>query len=186
MMRDTYTALSVPVTAALVLQPFRVQHISTPAATMPPHVSIFGPFMKMEMIDRAVLQALQETIDSFPQFSFSLHKTGRFSDIHVLYLEPDPAAPFLALHRAIRARFPELVPNFLDPVMHLTVARVNDGELDQIEAEFYREYGNNLPVKATASEVGLYEKCDGAWHQRASLALAASSAIQSDTFISPV
>jgi len=171
-MRDTYTALCLPVPEALFLQPFRVQHISTPATTMPPHLSIFGPFMAMETIDDHVFQTLKETIGSFSQFRFRLRATGRFPDIHVLYLEPEPTAPFLALNRAIRARFPELVPDFPEPIMHLTLARVNDGELDQVEAEFYREYGTRLPIEALAIEIGLYEKRDKVWHQRALLALA--------------
>jgi hypothetical protein len=171
MMREAYTALSVPVLEAMFLQPFRVQHISTPATTMPPHISVFGPFMAMESIDQNVLQALKEITDSFPWFRFTLRKTGRFPSIQVLYLEPEPAAPFQTLHRAISARFPELVPDFPDPIMHLTLARVSDGELDHVEAEFYREHGSRLPIEAMATEVGLYEKRDNVWRQRASLTL---------------
>ncbi len=44
--------------------------------------------------------------------------------------------------------------------------------IDQVEAEFYREYGGRLPIEAMATEVGLYEKRDNVWRQRASLALA--------------
>ena len=171
-MRETYTALSIPVQEAMFLQPFRMQHISTPATTMPPHISLFGPFMAMDAIDHRVLEALKEIADSWPRFHFVLRQTGRFPDIQVLYLEPEPAAPFQALNRALRAKFPAITPDFLDPVMHLTLARVSEGELDQVEAEFYDQYGNQLPIEATATEVGLHEKRDNAWHPRASFALA--------------
>jgi 2'-5' RNA ligase len=156
----------------MFLQPFRVQHVSTPATTMPPHISLLAPFKAIETIDRNVLEALKDITDSWLRFRFVLRKTGCFPDIQVLYLEPEPATSFQALNRAIRAKFPEVMPNFLDPVMHLTLARVDNGELEQVEAEFYREYGSRLPIEATAAEVGLYEKRDNAWHQRASLALA--------------
>jgi hypothetical protein len=170
-MREAYTALSVPVLEAMFLQSFRVRHISTPATTMPPHISVFGPFKAMESIDHNVLEALKEVTDSFPRFRFILHQTGRFPDIQVLYLEPEPVAPFRALNRAIGARFPELAPDFPDPIMHLTLARVSNGELDHVEAEFHREHGHQLPVVALATQVGLYEKRDNVWHQRASLTL---------------
>jgi 2'-5' RNA ligase len=172
MMPETYTALCVPVPEAIFLQPFRVRHVSKPATTMPPHVSLLAPFKAVETIDHAVLDALKEITNSWSRFRFVLHKTGCFPDIQVLYLEPEPATSFQALYRAIRAKFPEVVPNFLEPVMHLTLARVDNGALDQVEAEFYREYGSRLPIEATATEVGLYEKRDNVWHHRASLALA--------------
>ncbi len=172
MMRDAYTALSVPVQEAMFLQPFRVEHLSTPATTMPPHISLLGPFKAIETIDRHVLEALNEITGSWSRFRFMLRKTGRFPDIQVLYLEPEPATSFQALNRVIRAKFPEVVPDFPDQVMHLTLARADDGELDQVEAEFYREYGSRLPIEAMATEVGLYEKRDNVWRQRASLALA--------------
>lgn len=171
-MQETYTAISIPVLDAMFLQPFRVSHIMTPAITMPPHVSLFGPFKDMETITQDDIQSLKDVFESFPRFHFTMRQTGRFSPIHVLYLDPEPATPFLALRRAIQAKFPELVPNFSDPVIHLTLARVNNGELDQVEAMFHREFGDRLPIEATVTEVGVYEKRDNAWHPRLSFALA--------------
>lgn len=101
-----------------------------------------------------------------------MRKTGCFPHIQVLYLEPEPAAPFKALHRTIRKKFPEVPPDFPDPVMHLTIARVKDGELETVEAEFYSEFETQLPIEATASEVGVYEKRNKVWRQQISLALA--------------
>lgn len=57
-MRETYTAISIPVPDAMFLQSFRLKHISTPATTMPPHISLFGPFMEMELINEKVIQSL--------------------------------------------------------------------------------------------------------------------------------
>jgi len=82
MMREAYTALCVPVLEAMFLQPFRMQHISTPAASMPPHISLLGPFKAIEAIDHNVLQSLKEITDSCSRFRFILRKTGRFPDIN--------------------------------------------------------------------------------------------------------
>jgi 2'-5' RNA ligase len=155
----------------MFLQPFRLRHISTPATTMPPHISLFGPFKDMVSIDQSVIHALKEITDSFPRFHFILRKTGCFPNIQVLYLEPEPVAPFQALHRAICTKFPEVVPDFSDPVMHLTLARVNNGELGKAEAEFHKEFGERLPIEAIATEVGIYEKRNNVWRQQVSWAL---------------
>ena len=171
-MRETYTAISIPVFDAMFLQSFRLKHISTPATKMPPHISLVGPFKDMESIDQKDIQSLQEITDSFPCFHFTLQKTGCFPHIQVLYLEPEPVEPFMALNRAFCTKFPEVIPGFADPVMHLTLARVNDGELDKVEDEFYKEFGKQLPIEATATEVGVYEKRNKVWRQQISLALA--------------
>jgi hypothetical protein len=171
-MKETYTAISIPVLDAMFLQSFRLQHISTPATTMPPHISLFGPFKDMEAIDENVVKSLKKITDSFSRFRFTLHKTGCFPDIHVLYLEPEPVAPFKELHRAICTKFPEVVPDFPDPVMHLTLARANNGELEKVKAEFYKKLGKRLPIEATATEIGIYEKRNNVWRQQISLALA--------------
>lgn len=159
----------------MFLQPFRLQHISTPATTMPPHISLFGPFKDMESISENDVQSLKEITESFARFHFILDKTGCFPDIQVLYLEPEPVAPFKAIHHAICTKFPEVIPDFSDPVMHLTLARTNNGELERVKAEFYKEFGKRLPIEATATEIGIYEKRNNVWQQKISLALASKT-----------
>jgi hypothetical protein len=66
-------------------------------------------------------------------------------------------------------KYPEIKPFIADPILHMTLARVKD--LDSIEKEFYLEYGNHLPIQATAREVCLYEIRDNIWHKRNSFRL---------------
>ena len=35
--------------------------------------------------------------------------------------------------------------------IHRTLVRVSDGELEHVEAEFYREHGSQLPIEAMAT-----------------------------------
>ena len=104
-------------------------------------------------------------------------RVARF-DPDVLYLEPDPAAPFLDLTRVVMERFPAVRPyggqiSLDDLVPHLTVADCqapglceDDGVLDRVE----REIAEALPLDATASQVWLMSG-DGSWKVDARFAL---------------
>lgn len=170
-MIGSITAISIPVPEAMFLQSFRRRHLSASAASMPPHISLFGPFKDMESVDENDLHILKGITASFPRFPFILQKTGNFPDIHVLYLQPEPVTPFMALHRALCAGFPEVPPGFPDPVIHLTLAGSQRGELEKVEQEFQAAFGKRLPIEATAKEICIYEKRDDIWTQRISLPL---------------
>jgi hypothetical protein len=58
--------------------------------------------------------------------------------------------------------------------MHLTLALAHPEELDNLDEEFHREYGNRLPLEATATEVCLFERRDNAWVAHTSFALSGS------------
>ena len=154
----------MPVEEAYFLQPFREQHISTPAAKKPPHITIYSPFIEMALVDKQVIQELTEIFTSFHQFEFTLKGTGRFSDIGVLYLSVGPAEPFKTLSQVIQKKYPELQPFITDPILHVTLARVKD--VDEAEKEFYKEYGDRLPIHAIGKEVCLYEKLEDTWYKR--------------------
>ena len=163
-MREKFTALSILVEEAFFLQPFREQHIFTPAAKKPPHVTVYSPFKAMEDISEFIVQELAELFSSFKSFPFVLKNIGRFPDIGVLYLSVEPAEPFQELSHAIQEKYPKLEPFISEPILHVTLARVKD--MDSVEKEFYLKYGNQLPVQAIAKEICLYEKHDNVWHKR--------------------
>ena len=168
-MREKFTALSIPVPEAFFLQPFRERHIATPAAKKPPHVTVLSPFKAMEDVSEQVLRELTNLFNSRHQFNFTLKSTGCFTDIGVLYLLVEPANSFQELSQAIRQKYTEIEPFISDPILHVTLARTKD--MDSTEKEFYLEYGNQLPIQATAREVCLYEKCDNVWRKRNSFSL---------------
>jgi len=163
-MRDNFTALSMPVEEAFFVQPFREQHIFTPAVKKPPHITIYSPFIEMALVTEQAIQELTELIASFKKFEFIMKSTGRFSEIGVLYLSVEPTEPFRILNQAIQRKYPELQPFISDPILHVTLARVKN--IDEVEIEFYKEYGDQLPIRATGKEICLYEKLDYVWHKR--------------------
>ncbi len=165
-MKDKFTALSMPIDEVLFVQPFREQHIFTPAAKKPPHITIYSPFLEMEFVNKQVIQELTEVFSSFCQFEFTMKGTGRFSDIGVLYLSVEPFKPFKTLSQTIQKKYPELKPYISDPILHVTLARVRN--IDDAEKEFYKEYGDRLPIHAIGKEVCLYEKLENTWYKRES------------------
>jgi hypothetical protein len=77
--------------------------------------------------------------------------------------------------RAVSAWYPE-TPSYggkwPDIVPHLSVASVADqGELDRIADEFAQAARNALPIKATARNISLLEKCKGRWQVRTTFEL---------------
>jgi len=168
-MKEKFTALSVPVEEVFFLQPFREQHIFTPAVKKPPHITIYSPFKEMPFVNEQVLQELKDLFASFDQFTYTIKRTGRFSDIGVLYLSVEPPESFHALSHAIQKKYPEIEPFISDPILHITLARVKD--VDSVEKEFHQEYGDKLPIQAIGKEVCLYEKLDNVWYKRESFSL---------------
>ena len=168
------TALVIPVHEAMpFIQAFRSKHIPTPAAAMPPHVTLRGPFVPCEAIDGRLHDALVRSFASRTQFQFTLQTTGRFEQTGVLYLRPEPERAFQASRCGVEKQFPDAPPDFSPSrKMHVTVARCHSEEMDKVERAFCRERGGSLPIRAVAREVCLYEKRDGAWHKRGSFGLA--------------
>lgn len=170
-MLQEYTAISIPVPNASFIQTFRTQHISSPAVTKPPHITIHSPFKSVEDINQSILDELKDLINSYSKFEFVLQKIGRFPDIGVLYLIPEPVIPFRTLSQAIKEKFLDPPPYFEDPVMHPTIAREESKILDTIEEEFNQKYQDQLPFQTMASEVNLYQKRDGVWRIHSTFAL---------------
>jgi 2'-5' RNA ligase len=118
------SAVIVPVPEAEALVgDLRARHDPAAAAGMPAHVTLLYPFLRPGRIDAEVGSALAEAVAGAAAFRFELARVDRFPN--VLYLAPEPAAPFVALTRALVARWPGCQPyggRFGAPVPHLTVA----------------------------------------------------------------
>ena len=89
----------------------------------------------------------------------------------VLYLEPRPAAPFVALTRAVHERWPARPPYggaFAEIIPHLTA--VDGPEPGGVVAALERA----LPAPARAEVLQLLVEDDGAWHPMATLPMGAA------------
>jgi len=147
---------------AAFLQPFRAQYLHRPGVTMPPHITL-APFLPLPAITADVHRELAAMCASLPSFAFKLTHTARFEQIGVLYLAPHPTELFMALYKAIRARFPEPPDKHPSVVFHLTLAGHHQSDLDRIAAAFDAAYHTHLPIHAVARELRLYARHDERW-----------------------
>jgi 2'-5' RNA ligase len=123
---------------------------------IPAHVTLLFPFGDRD-------DGLTELFAQFAPFEFALTEVRRWPE--VLWLAPEPAAPFIELTRALGERYPEHPPYegaHAEVIPHLTVGfrrEVPDG----IEAELRR----GLPIAARATHVvQLEEFAPGRWSER--------------------
>jgi hypothetical protein len=138
---------------------------------MPPHITLATPFRPLCEYARDAFHTLTTVCGSFPSFAFTLGQLARFADTGFLYLAPEPIEPFAALSQALSGEHSEPLDNHPNVVFHLTLAGKYPSELDRLEAEFHQTYGKQLPIRASSTEVSLYEKRGGRWFKEASFGL---------------
>jgi 2'-5' RNA ligase len=166
---ETALIVKLPEAEPLV-DAWRDRYDSSAAAGVPAHVTVLYPFLHESRLDADVVNTLVELIGAHDPFEVRFTHCGRFPD--VLYLAPDPDAPFRALTEAVAARWPEAPPHggqFEDVVPHLTVAHGQDpATYDAIEAAL----SGTAPLSACVTAVHLFVR-DGAehWHERRAFAL---------------
>jgi 2'-5' RNA ligase len=73
------------------------------ALGVPAHVTIMFPFVPPAEIDDGVLAALRGLFAAAPAFDVEFARIGWFED--AVWWAPEPAEPFVALTRAVSARF---------------------------------------------------------------------------------
>ena len=157
------SALLVPVPEAepLVAE-LRLAHDPAAAAGIPAHVTLLHPFAEPSSIGDQALEDLRTLFAASTPFRFQLLETRWFGE-EVLYLAPEPAAPFVWMTERLVSRFPACTPYggaFDEIVPHLTVAMRGSGEM-------VAELRPGLPVDAVAAEILLMvEGADDRWSVR--------------------
>ena len=130
---------------------------------IPAHITLLYPFLAGRSIDDGTEAALASLLLEIPAFDFALPEIGRFPG--VVYLAPEPAERFVALTKALVARWPEQQPyggDYPEIIPHLTVAYgapIPDGLAER------------LPLTARAEEVWLMSRTTGRWVCRRSFPL---------------
>jgi 2'-5' RNA ligase len=134
------------------------------------HVTVLFPFATPDAVDDALLARIESVVAGRRPHGVTFAAAAEFPD-HVLYLAPEPAAPFRALTHALAAEFPEYPPyegQFPDVIPHLTVAHDPAAPHARIRAELAR----GLPVSTVAERVELWvEGEDDRWRSRAEFAM---------------
>ncbi len=103
-MEHNLSAVVVPVPAAEPrVGALRAALDPSAALGVPAHVTIMFPFVPPADLDDGVLAALREVFAAAPAFEVEFSTVRWFSD--VVWWAPEPAGPFVALTRAVSARF---------------------------------------------------------------------------------
>ena len=149
------SGLVIPVAAATAaVAPWRERLDPAAVHGVPAHVTVLFPFVPPARIGPAIAQRLAQLFASSRPFDFTLTRIGWFGDA-VVYLAPEPAAPFVALTERVVAAFPEHPPYegaFAEITPHLTVGdRGAPAELRAAAAAV----APALPIAARATEVWL-------------------------------
>jgi 2'-5' RNA ligase len=124
-------------------------------AGLPAHVTLLYPFLTPRLVGREVELTLGSLLKEVPPFDFVLSEVGRFPGI--VYLAPQPAAPFIALTEALVERWPNHRPYrgaYEEIVPHLTVAYGETAPTGLAE---------HLPFSARAEEVWLMARAARRW-----------------------
>lgn len=133
------------------------------------HVTILYPFLDASAVDAKVERELEELFGSYPAFAYSLREFGRFPG--VLFLVPDPSAPFVELTNAVHRRWPDHPPYggaFDEVKPHVTIA------LGRAPQSLRSAARAALPIAGTAREVWLLvEQANGGWLTRRTFSLGA-------------
>jgi len=136
------------------------------------HVTVLYPFVPAAEVDAALTARLDALFGAVAAFDFVLSRTGWFGD-DVLWLAPEPDAPFRELTGRAVGAFPGQVPyggRFDEVVPHLTIG--HDASPERLRAAAATTEPR-LPVSARARAVTLLsEGADGRWAPVATFALA--------------
>ena len=135
---------------------------------MPAHITINYPFLPGLTPDQNLYQKLAELFTESDSFTFYFKRFGRFPG--VIYLAPEPEAPFQELIEKVANRFPKSPPYggaFDSVVPHLTVAHAEDEELlASIERQLTEVAHQYLPMTIRVEQVWIMDNRSGRWQER--------------------
>jgi 2'-5' RNA ligase len=164
----TAIVVEVPEAEPVVGDHYR-RHTSSGAEGMPPHITLLIPFVDSVSLP---VDEVADIVRGFEPFEFRLTKPCRFGarDV-VLWLAPEPSAPFVAITGALVRAYPAYQPYegaFDEVVPHLTVAVSRDPHLlDAIEPDV----AAGLPFRARATAATIVHHVDGRWLRHSTLPL---------------
>ncbi len=160
------SALVVPVPAVeSFVGPLRERFDPAAPLGVPAHVTVVYPFLPIPAVSAPVVEALGAIVAAEPAFTVTLARSARFPG--VVWLDPEPAAPFVRLTHACVARWPDAPPYGgaygADPTPHLTVAMTSD---EDVAGVVERELAPSLPVTTTLTEAVLLGFDGARWSVR--------------------
>ncbi len=167
------SSVLIPVPCAEpVVGRWRLDYDPSATAGVPAHVTLLVPWLPPAEIEQADLEALDKLVGDVAAFDFALTSLGWFGR-SVLWLAPEPTAPFLELTSRLADRFgtPPWEDVFDEVVPHLTVGLASDG--DEL-AKVAGALAGALPVACRAEEVWVMVGDGTRWSVRHQVALASA------------
>ncbi len=168
----TALAILIPEAESFV-KPIRDQFDPSSKLGMPAHITILYPFKHPDKIDKNTLSKLTDIFSAITTFEIVFHQTKKFPE--VLYLEPTPMISLKALIQAVSQAFPDYLPYegaHKNSIPHLTIAHhSNIQQLEQIESDFHRNHGYQLPFKSRVNAIHLWKRVNGRWYSMCSFNL---------------
>ena len=168
------TAIIVPVDPAEeIVGGWRREHTPSGSKGMQAHVTLLAPFTPPEQLTADRMREVRDVLEDFQPFDFELPRAA-YLDLgsrRVLYLQPEPAQPFVDLISAVVSRFPAHPPygdSCLRPLAHLTVATSAD---DALLAAIENAVQRKLPISAKATEGWIVEYGQGGCRIRSRIRL---------------
>jgi 2'-5' RNA ligase len=136
-------------------------------------VTLLYPFISPEQIEEKDIDALAKLFAANAFFELVFKNTARFTD--VVYLQPLPDKPVLALIQQLMAAYPDYPPyggKHLHITPHLTIAQADDGALlEKLDVEISDKGRKIFPIQSLIREATLYIEEDGQWSPRTAFPL---------------
>jgi 2'-5' RNA ligase len=158
------SAVVVRVPVPRVLERLRARWDWAAGVGVPAHVTILFPFLPERQLGPDVRREVATIAAAHEPFEVRFTRVERFPG--VIYLAPEPSAPFAHLTQAVVARYPDYPPyggSFEEVIPHLTIAESEVAPFDEI-AEVA---ANLLPfVHRTSALEVLVEGGEGRWQSR--------------------
>jgi hypothetical protein len=167
------SALFIPVLSAeRTVEKYRKKLDPSRICGVPAHITVLYPFVPPTEVTPPQLESLDTLFAASSPFGFVLTEVRWFDD-RVVYLAPDPAAPFVELTARLVELFPEYPPyggTYDDVIPHVCVAESDNHKAMQMAA---RRVAKRLPIAAQAREVWLMagNETPNSWTVRRSFTL---------------
>lgn len=165
------SAIVVPIRLPASLRTLMLRESESARLGVPAHVTLLFPFVPAPLIGRDVLVGIARLVEAAPAFDVAFEAVRRFEPGEgarngVVWLAPEPVAPFLSLIDRLSTAFPDYPPYggmFHEVIPHLTIADDAAARMHANEAEAYR----HLPFRLRVREIALLvEGVDGRWRTR--------------------
>ncbi|HJP87587.1 MAG TPA: 2'-5' RNA ligase family protein [Candidatus Limnocylindrales bacterium] len=165
------SGIIVPIRLPAELESIRMREVASARAGAPAHVTLLFPFVPAPSLVAAHVDGVAEVVAAVPAFDVDLREVRRWDPgggaaEGLIWLDPEPAEPFVELTKALVRGFPDYQPyggihNTIIP--HLTLASDDRRRLRAVQAEAVR----SLPLRRRVSAaILIVEGTDGRWRTR--------------------